>query len=111
MTERKYTRTRRTDEPLIQWETPEQYVAGAIMEKGEQTFEATADQPEARTVGRYVIEDFEQGSVVVLGTEHIDKGMAPLDVGQYVEITFLGETQTKAGYPLKRFEVYEIQPE
>lgn len=63
---------------------------------------------QGKEVGRYVLKN-EAATFIVNGTAQIDEAMAHAEVGQTIEILYLGSAVTGSGWTVKRFEVYILE--
>ena len=95
-------RRRMISKQLIRFEEGVSYV-GTLTVKERQTINE-------KEIGRY---ELDGGAVqmVVNGTVQLDEAMAHAEVGQMIEIVYLGEASTASGFKVKRFEVYVLTEE
>ena len=85
--------------PIIQaWEEPGDAVEGWLVKK-----EYTPG-PSDQLRGEYMI-DTKGGYRLVFGTAKIDQGLARVEEGRYIRITYQGEEETKRGFTIKLFNV------
>ncbi len=83
---------------LIKWEEEGQTIEGTLKGKGSIEFEEN-------TVGQYSIEADNGVLYGVLGGKIIDEAMKDVEVGAYIRIIFLKEDKTRAGQPIRLFDV------
>ena len=100
-------RRRMVSKQLAKFEVENQSVVGVLTVKETQTL---LRDGEPHDIGRYEITN-ELGTMIVNGTTQIDEALTNVDIGQTVEILYLGDQQTSRGFTVKKFEVYVIEPE
>ena len=88
---------------LAKFDTEGIGVTGVLTVKELQTLQG-------KEVGRYVLEN-DAATIIVNGTSQIDEAMTKAEVGQTIEIIYLGSAVTGAGWTVKRFEVYILEEE
>lgn len=85
--------------PVVQaWAEPGDRVEGWLVKK-----EYTPGPSDALR-GEYMI-DTKGGYRLVFGTAKIDQGLARVEEGRYIRITYQGEEETKRGFTIKLFNV------
>lgn len=97
------TRRKMISEQFIRFDTEGITYTGELTSKEKQMFRG-------KEVGRYTIKN-ESGSMAFNGTDQLDKALANAEVGQIIEILYLGEEKTSEGFDVKRFEVYVLEEE
>lgn len=64
---------------------------------------------EDRTIGKYVIAEEEKGTLwLVHGSIQLDEALNRSGENALLEITYQGTTESASGYPVKVYEVYEL---
>lgn len=94
-------RRRMISTQLAKFDTPGITYTGVLMVKEQQTLSNNE-------VGRYVMKN-DEAVFIVNGTVQLDEAMANAEVGQTIEILYIGESTTSAGWHVKNFEVYVLE--
>lgn len=84
---------------FVKFDEIDKAIEGFLIAKGSQTMRNGI-------VGKYEIERPDGAGIVSFhGTNDLDDKLARLDVGDYVRITYTGDTKTAAGQMMKQFRV------
>lgn len=95
-------RRRMISKQLAKFEVANQTVIGTLTVKETQTLMRDGEPHE---IGRYEINN-EVGTMIVNGTTQIDEAMVNAEIGDTVELVYMGEQQTSRGFMVKKFEVF-----
>lgn len=88
-------------EQFIRFDTPGLTWTGTLTAKETQMFRDKA-------VGRYTLQN-PTGKFSFNGTDQLDKALDQAEVGNTIEIVYLGEEKTSEGFDVKTFEVYILE--
>lgn len=78
-----------------------QSITGLLTEKGRQTIRGN-------DCGRYILKN-PTGTIIVNGTVQIDEAMVNAEVGELIELVYLGTRPTGNGFDVKVFEVFVLE--
>ena len=88
--------------PTYQFRDLGQTLVGEIVESSEREIEG-------RRIGRYLFKDEDRKVWILYGSVNLDEALANAEDGALLEIIFSGEEKSPTGYPMKTFQVNELE--
>ena len=95
-------RVRTLSYPTYQFRDLGQTLIGEIIERSEREIEG-------RRIGRYLFKDEDNKVWILYGSVNLDEALANADDGALLEIIYTGDEQSPTGFPMKTFQVTELE--